>query len=161
MIITLISPTGREIRIYERVLSRLEEFAEASGMLETGGILVGRFEGEVARPIISGCLGPPPDSVARSHFFERGTEGVDEYLRESFHDGSQYLGEWHSHPNGSPKMSGRDRVTMQGIALRATYEMPEPILMIIAGSATNGWQYGTWRAKRWLNPTQYRFSPDR
>jgi integrative and conjugative element protein (TIGR02256 family) len=47
-----------------------------------------------------------------------------------------YLGEWHFHPNASPNPSGQDKRQLMEIANNASYNCPEPIMIIIGGTST-------------------------
>lgn len=44
-----------------------------------------------------------------------------------------------SHPEGAPDPSGTDYTGIKGIAESTKYKCPEPIMMIIGGSLSEGW----------------------
>lgn len=52
-----------------------------------------------------------------------------------------YLGEWHYHPNASPKPSALDLKTMVNLSKDEDLGCPEPILLVIGGSSSNWLQY--------------------
>lgn len=54
-----------------------------------------------------------------------------------------YLGDWHSHPGGSPRMSWRDRRTLQAIAEYGPARIANPIMVILHGDMWNvaAWQF--------------------
>lgn len=63
-----------------------------------------------------------------------------------------YLGDWHTHPGGTNKLSITDRRTMRCIARSHQARCPHPIMAVLAGEepwALVVWQY---RARpRWRN----------
>jgi integrative and conjugative element protein (TIGR02256 family) len=66
---------------------------------ETGGVLMGKYDGEVI--VIEVATGPGPKAKHSLHSFQRdgdySQEHLDRFVRET---GGMwdYLGEWHSHP---------------------------------------------------------------
>ncbi len=88
----------------DHVLQHLAELRNAKLPNETGGVLVGSLD--LARKIayIVDTIPSPPDSEEWPTVYIRGCRGlrrqVDELAART--DGIiQYIGEWHSHPNGS------------------------------------------------------------
>lgn len=110
--------------------------------VETGGILLGRYNHEHNRAIVHNVTGPPPDS---QHFFARflrGVAGLQELLDRFWNkkDKKFYLGEWHHHPLPIPDPSPDDVSQMQDIARSDRYACPEPALVILSGSPTMDWK---------------------
>lgn len=67
-----------------------------------------------------------------------------------------YLGDWHSHPNGSVYLSEKDRATLQRIGSSQEARMPTPLMAIMAGGLTAGWRLGVFQghlSRRWLWPS--------
>ena len=52
------------------------------------------------------------------------------------------MGDWHTHPNGSPAMSWSDKRTLKQIATHEEAVNPKPVMLIGGGSPKN-W---TWSA---------------
>jgi len=132
------SDTGQVLELPRVCLDEMIEFLRRDSPDETGGILTGRYTDEM-----SGCIirasDPPPDSIQSPTTFLRGTEKVDEALKESRERyGLYYLGEWHTHPNTAPKLSDQDKEEMQSIANNESYECPHPFLIIIGGNEGTG-----------------------
>ena len=70
---------------------------------ETGGILVGSFDIERRRIYVVDTIPSPVDSEERQTLYIRGCEGLQEQLalaRQQTFDQLEYVGEWHSHPDG-------------------------------------------------------------
>lgn len=71
---------------------------------ETGGILLGYHDMIHKRVYIVDILPAPPDSEGTPSGFIRGKEGVEEALllvHKRTANNVSYIGEWHSHPDGS------------------------------------------------------------
>lgn len=145
----------RKILLSDRVMQRIQDFASLEYPYECGGVLVGRFRSSDGTPVIHDCSAPPADSKAHRTHFERGTEELQVYLNSQFSMGFQYVGEWHTHPSGSPTPSFVDRRTMFRIGCDHSYQMPRPILLIAGGTPSSGWSVMAWRSRYWIRPEGY------
>jgi proteasome lid subunit RPN8/RPN11 len=70
---------------------------------ETGGILVGSFDVERRIIYVVDTIPSPIDSEERRTLYIRGCEGLQAQLaraREQTFEQLEYVGEWHSHPDG-------------------------------------------------------------
>jgi hypothetical protein len=82
---------------------------------ETGGILLGAFDIERRIVYVVDTISSPLDSQERTTLYIRGVEGLHKRL-----EGAQkrtlgqleYVGEWHSHPDGCACMPSRDDLTV-------------------------------------------------
>jgi len=112
--------------------------AEAGRMspLETGGILVGyHTEGDI---IITTIIGPGPRGEHGAHWFVPDQTYHEEEIARIYHSSgrmSTYLGDWHSHPKGRPRLSLRDRRTLRRIARTPDARAPQPLMLIVSGGA--------------------------
>lgn len=95
---------------------------------ETGGILVGYIEYNVA--VIIAASGPGPKATHHRSEFRRDGPFSQNYLDQSANqtsNQSDYLGEWHSHPrNVGP--SKKDLASMVKIRTSPAYAIESPIL---------------------------------
>lgn len=138
--ITWLSRDGKSLELPRRCLIEMIDYFESDAPDETGGILTGRYMDETHGRIIR-VSDPPPDSVQTPAAFLRGTEQVDEALQESQErHGLYYVGEWHTHPDEPPRLSGQDKREMQSIADNDEYECPTPFLIIIGGNRDTGFE---------------------
>jgi integrative and conjugative element protein (TIGR02256 family) len=71
---------------------------------------------------------------------------LDEIYRSSS-GRSVYLGDWHTHPKGSPQMSWLDKRTLRAIARHHESGTSQPLMLIGAGAAAD-W---TWRGHRYCS----------
>ena len=117
----------------------------ASGY-EIGGILVGcystvRWEKldsleckDLNTAVVMEATPPPKDSVVSHDSFHRGIAGLQKLLavRWARPDRQYYIGEWHSHPNGSTHYSSTDLDTMIETADSNEVQITNPILLIVS-----------------------------
>ena len=119
----------------------MKYYAVLAGQIETGGIIIGKYNEGLDVATITLISGPPPDSKAGRTWFMRGTKGLKKLMDKCFKNaGTFYLGEWHFHPFASPTPSGQDIRQMKEISADLKYNCPEPIMMILGGKpleATN------------------------
>ena len=129
------SADGRfNLLIGECLRNELHTYCDAAHPLETGGILVGRYNCRRDTAIITTVTGPPADSTSRRTRFYRGVQGLQSALDACWDNGEYYLGEWHYHPDAAPQPSLADLRQMRGIAGDSSAQCPEPILIIIGAN---------------------------
>jgi integrative and conjugative element protein (TIGR02256 family) len=128
--------------ISERVVAAITREANNFYPLETGGLLLGWREG--GDRIVTGVLGPGPSALHRESYFQPDHLWQVDRLEEVFAetDGDlDYLGDWHSHPDGPAKLSSDDRATLRRIS-RAN---PGGLMVILGGSVSGDWTVGSWQ----------------
>lgn len=107
---------------------------------EFGGILVGVRN--KSQSIVVDFLTPSNFKISKNRFI-RDSGNLNEEL-EKIYDLSvgklEYLGEWHSHPNGNEKFSTGDKKTMLKIASDTDVGFNFPFLLIFSLN-TNGYDY--------------------
>lgn len=101
---------------------------------ETGGILLGAFDVERKTIYVIDTIPSPVDSEERQTLYIRGCEGLREQLevarRETF-DQLEYVGEWHSHPDGASCLpSGADLTVLDWLTGHMETDGLPGILMI-------------------------------
>lgn len=99
---------------------------------EYGGLLIGYYSNKNQNLIITDILKP---KLFKSSpiFFERDTKTLDVELRNFYNSSPSkfYVGEWHSHPNGGTRPSGKDVNAMKDIAESENVAIQNPVLCII------------------------------
>lgn len=123
-----------EVKLSATILTTLSEEARKAGRDETGGILIGFYEGEFTA-VVDEIAPMPKDSSFGRSWFRRGRHGLEELLQNRWQKGLHYLGEWHSHPGGDPAPSGPDSTAMHRIAVDPLYRCPAPLLLIVGERA--------------------------
>lgn len=116
------------------LLTKVTKVAGEAGRAETGGILIGEYLGDGSAVRIHEVTAMPVDSSFRRSWFKRGRKGLEAILQDRWERGLHYVGEWHSHPGGSPDPSGSDIAAMQKIAGDPLYRCQSPVLLIVGGS---------------------------
>jgi integrative and conjugative element protein (TIGR02256 family) len=125
------------------VMALMCEYGRELAPLENGGILLGWRSGEDR--IVVDLRGPGPQALHGRHRFlpdhawqmteiNRASETSDGIL--------DYLGDWHSHPDGVAEMSELDSATLLRIARRVA----SPLMLIIAGSGSE-WSRRCWKGQ--------------
>ena len=80
---------------------------------ETGGILLGYYDFNIGRIVIVDALPAPRDSISERNTFVRGIEGqskIVENINKKTANVVGYIGEWHSHPDGSSSFPSKDDI---------------------------------------------------
>ena len=133
--LTMCSSDGRfRVRVGSGQLETLLAMCRESGSLETGGLLVGRYNEAHDTAMVTRVWGPPKDSVRRRTSFWRGTYGLQQQLDSLWRTQEYYLGEWHYHPSGAVQPSETDIRQMVRIANSHQHNTPEPVLILVGGS---------------------------
>lgn len=112
--------------------------------LETGGTLLGWRDG--SDRIITGLVGAGPRALHGRHTFLPDHEWQVEHMRKAFLQTAgdlDYLGDWHTHPDGVASMSEMDGKTLGRIERRV--KVP---LMLIAAGAGKDWTVKLWSGHR-------------
>lgn len=107
---------------------------------ETGGMLVGRVEGDSV--LITHATGPGPLALHSGHEFKRDGEYSQKILDQIVTEVGgmyDYIGEWHSHPLKSGP-SSKDIKTMNWISQNAKYKVAQPILGLCVLETKNIWR---------------------
>ena len=127
---------GWTVTVLPEVLGAMQEQRAESGVIETGGILVGSWDRTRNIIYVVGAIGPPRDSTRERSGFVRGVvglEGILEVLSVRTMGNVAYVGEWHTHPPGSgSKPSTTDRDFLQEMHERTRLE-DAPALLLICG----------------------------
>jgi len=135
------------VRISESLWAELEQRCAGAGGLETGGVLVGRYEDDNRVARVLGFSTPTPDSRRGPADLWRGTAGLSGWLRELWGKDAYYLGEWHLHPSASPAPSATDIHSLLAIARDPAYQCASPLMLILGGRAPS-WRHTLWVCER-------------
>lgn len=129
------------VKIPDQLLRHLHDLCEKSYPYETGGILIGRYSEDLKWAKIVAATGAATASKRSFCSFTRGSQGLAVLLNRLWEKHQYYLGEWHYHPNASPRPSGLDSETMFKLSKNEDLHCPEPILLIVGGNPANWHQY--------------------
>lgn len=116
------------IEIKASVLNQIKLQAEGEYPNENGGMLAGRYSADRHTVYIEKVVVPVEKLTGRTTFMRK-TNGLEKVWEQLSQEGLRYVGEWHSHPNGSTQYSGSDLAAMIDIEKEVAIE--NPILMIV------------------------------
>ena len=108
--------------------------AQAWDPLEVGGVLAGYWKEDAV--VITDVVGPGEHAQHRRHtFLPDHAFHAEEIAR--LYTASQgthvYLGDWHTHPRGAPRLSPMDKRTLRAIAISPEARCPRPIMALLSG----------------------------
>jgi integrative and conjugative element protein (TIGR02256 family) len=101
--------------------------AQSAFPLETGGLLLG-WSPQPGAVVISRIIGPGPQARHRATSFTPDAAWQEERLAEAYEQAGRrlhYLGDWHTHPRGTVRLSSTDRATCD-----VSPAIPTPVLPI-------------------------------
>jgi integrative and conjugative element protein (TIGR02256 family) len=119
---------------------------------ETGGALMG-YWADRSTVVIRDVIGPGPNAKHSRHSFYPDAEYHDREIERIYTASDRlhtYLGDWHTHPNGSARTSRKDRKTLSAIASDPGARAPRPIMAILAGNKDWKLVVWSWEAKAFL-----------
>lgn len=119
------------LEIDNKIVQEIQKKAFEALPNETGGFLVGKYSADNNTAIVSLVL-TPVKIISGPTCFQRETEGMESVWDELYKEGLVYLGEWHSHPNGSSMYSVTDKKALTNIARSETVLINNPIMMIVS-----------------------------
>ena len=137
------------------VLAEMSREAQRSHPDESGGVLMGYTDRTDQNLIsVTSQIGPGPNAMHRPHRFEPDADWQRDEVARCYEQSGRiatYLGDWHSHPGGSARPSRLDRKTARSIARSPEARLPNPLMVILAGSeawAPQAYRYHLWRLRR-------------
>ncbi len=122
-----------EVRIKSGIDTSLRELLDKSKPDETGGVLIGLINTNTRAIYITRAMKAPSDSISSPYAFVRGVSDIPDEIQQ-IHEltGSMlgYVGEWHTHPKGTPSLSGQDLLSIKKIKHNLD-KVPMPTFIII------------------------------
>lgn len=121
-----------EVIFDDNLLSQLSIIGVKNHPNEFGGFLVGRYEKENKLLIIEETI-LPKKYKGTPNLFLRSSEGIEEQLKKMYKEkpSKYYIGEWHTHPNGTTNYSQTDLNAMISIENCKTVNIKNPVLLIL------------------------------
>jgi integrative and conjugative element protein (TIGR02256 family) len=115
---------------------------------ETGGVLTG-FWSSATEAVITSAVGPGPRAIHREFSFVPDNDYHVAEVKRIYLESNQvetYLGDWHTHPKGSGRLSKTDMKTLKHIAKSPHARVPHPLMAILSGEKE--WKLNAWRYSR-------------
>ena len=129
------------------------EEADRWAPLETGGMLLGYWSATRDAAVVEFVVGPGPEATHRAGGFVPDHHYQDQELGRLYRAAGRnldYLGDWHTHPEGPAALSHTDLATLRRIAQHAAARAPRPIMLLLAGGEP--WHMAAWMGevtRRW------------
>jgi hypothetical protein len=142
----------------DQLTARIGELRAERLPNETGGVLIGAYDLHRKIVYVVDTIPSPPDSEEWPTLYIRGKRGLKPHvdkIRELTDGQLEYVGEWHSHPEGCPCLPSEDDLKVFRWLTKNMDDAGQPALMGIAGQGgktawyvgemlrTGGWEIGT------------------
>ena len=100
--------------------------------LETGGILLGAGTGDCIK--VRHVVGPGPKATHERYRFLPDAEWQAAQVTNLWNEDRTitYLGDWHTHPEGTTRFSDLDEQTARDIASYDAARQPNPVMVVLA-----------------------------
>lgn len=121
------------VSLSTELYSEICNIVENSYPSEIGGLLAGHYSIDRHTAFVEYIV-RPRSIKANSNSFDRNVDGLEEEFKNLERKGVEYLGEWHSHPNGKPDYSSTDLYAMRQIESDDGITITNPLLLIIGTS---------------------------
>ena len=132
MIIKYINPVSQSVVLLPRyLLEAIFNIVSQHYPLEFGGIFTG-YKSDNLWFIVDFEI--PKKFQSSESKFTREPDDLNIYLKEVYQSSLgkiEYLGEWHSHPNGTTKYSSKDLLSIEEIAYESETKNKNPLLLIV------------------------------
>src|SRR5207249_53736 len=128
------------------VLEAMEEEAREKSPMETGGVLIGYWANDSAEVVITQATGPGPEATHRADEFIPDARFQRAEIARIYRDSGRlhtYLGDWHTHPGGSLRLSRKDVRTLASIAETPAARASVPLMGVLAEDRS--WMLAVWR----------------
>lgn len=121
--------------LHQSVHDDLLAHAHEHAPYETGGLLLG-YRHSPSEVVITDMIGPGPGAHHRRTGFDPDSDWQQMELARRYDAADRrihYLGDWHTHPDGTTNLSRTDRRTLRAIALHPDAQCPHPVMVVLAG----------------------------
>lgn len=132
--------TGLYIEICNDVFDHIRHHAEKGYPNENGGILVGKYSEDKQTVYIEQVIIPAVKKLGRTSFI-RDASGLEKKWKKLSTMGLRYVGEWHSHPNGSSHYSSIDLLAMAEIEREINIHNPLLLIVVVKKNIFNSFSF--------------------
>jgi len=129
---------GLSIEVKKSLIDQLHQLGLKYYPKEYGGLLIGRYVDNNKTVLIEETV-LPKQFKSSSFSFERNLNGLKRTLTSFFKKSPSliYVGEWHTHPNGTPYPSMTDSSALRTIVEHDEVFITNPVLLIIGINPTH------------------------
>lgn len=121
----------------------LHHIQDSKSKPEAGGVLLGRRILDTSDVIIDEVTSPTPEDRRTFFSFFRSRKPHQRRIDQAWHESngtSNYLGEWHTHPEDSPAPSQRDRRSWRKALKETIFEGDELFFVIVGSTSLCVWE---------------------
>ena len=123
-----------ELTIDDELIDKISKSGVEHFPNEFGGFLVGKYSDDFSSLSITDFILPKRYNGSR-YLFERSSKGMKSFFSNLFKMKKEYyIGEWHTHPNGSTRYSDTDLNAMINIEDSPNVNIMNPVLLILSVS---------------------------
>lgn len=133
------------LTVTEHAISELSRLRVSKLPNETGGVLIGSYDLSRKVVYVVDTIPSPPDSKEWPTLYIRGSKGLASEVQRinAVTNGQlEYVGEWHSHPDGCSCSPSEDDVKVFAWLTENMSDAGLPALMAIAGERRLAWYLG-------------------
>lgn len=131
--------------VVQDVLDFVIAEAERALPFETGGAFLGYWSKPEHEVVVTHAVGPGPKALHARDRFVPDSEFHEKEIAYRYTDSERllsYLGDWHSHPQGTGSLSSTDRRTLKLIADHQPARATTPIMGVL--STPGSWWLRVW-----------------
>lgn len=131
-----------EIRIAASVTREMRLKLNIASPRETGGLMIGVIHSKRRIIYVTGLIDAPADSEGAASWFYRGTLRLPEAVNEINHTSGGllgYVGDWHTHPRGSGRISPTDVLAMMKTKRQFDVAGLPTFILIVSHKALNAY----------------------
>jgi integrative and conjugative element protein (TIGR02256 family) len=129
----------------ELFLSAVRQERQRKLPRETGGVLLGTWDLQRGIVYVVAMIPSPDDSEERPTTYIRGCQGLESAVSRGVAESGgqlQYIGEWHSHPDGHSANPSEDDCKLFNWVREYTTQDGYPPVMLIVGEKESRWIVG-------------------
>ncbi len=133
------------LSVSDIVVSQLSDLRSSKLPNETGGVLIGGYDLLRKVVYVVDMIPSPPDSKEWPTLYIRGSKGLATEVKriaEATNGQLEYVGEWHSHPDGCECLPSGDDMKVFAWLTENMDDAGLPALMAIAGEGRVAWYLG-------------------
>ena len=111
---------------------------------ETGGVLMG-YWASLDQVVITNMIGSGPNAAHNRYSFTPDDQWQAAEISRIYEESGRvvtYLGDWHSHPGGSPSLSIKDLITLFRVAVHKPARASKPLMGILYNNPQ--WELEVW-----------------
>lgn len=126
--------TKLSIEIDENLIALIGELSLKHYPNEFGGFLLGKYSDDRKTVFVNSTIQPKTYKGTKNTYERFAGDLVEEFDSEYKRNKNYFVGEWHSHPNGTVNFSSIDMKAIKEMVEHDTVQLKNPLLLIVAFS---------------------------